>query len=132
LGQLQLTILLLSPESSRLPPFTTVETFTSFDTHEIPTTMGGNHQHNHGDQPSLVGEHERENRPVCLQSTAQEILFVLSTTAALAQGSVFAGSTIGATAIIGHDLGMKVAEITWISAGFSSVAPKSPGRLCQN
>lgn len=85
--------------------------------------MEEKNQHRLDGQLSLVGDHGRGGRPVCLKSTTQEFLFVFSTTLALAQESFFAGLTVGLTAAIGHDLGMKVAEITWISAGCSSVIP---------
>ncbi|KAE8163038.1 major facilitator superfamily domain-containing protein [Aspergillus tamarii] len=81
--------------------------------------MEEKNQHRLDGQLSLVGDHGRGGRPVCLKSTTQEFLFVFSTTLALAQESFFAGLTVGLTAAIGHDLGMKVAEITWISAGCS-------------
>lgn len=81
--------------------------------------MGGKDQHALDEQLPPIGDRERGSRPICLKSTTQEFLFVLSTTIAFAQEAFFAGLTVGLTAVIGHDLGMNIAEITWISAGCS-------------
>ncbi|OQE13654.1 hypothetical protein PENFLA_c045G01055 [Penicillium flavigenum] len=81
--------------------------------------MGEKQQHDLGDQLPPVGNHERGSRPICLKSTTQECLFVIATTIAFAQESFFTGLTVGLTAVIGRDLDMSIAEITWISAGCS-------------
>lgn len=85
--------------------------------------MGEKHQHDLDDQQPPAGDHKRGSRPICLKSTTQEFLFVIATTIAFAQESFFTGLTVGLTAVIGRDLDMTIAEITWISAGCSSVLP---------
>lgn len=60
-----------------------------------------------------------ESRPVSLNTPIQECLFVLSTTVGFAQEAFFNGITVGLTALIGRDLDMNIAEIAWISAGFT-------------
>jgi len=62
---------------------------------------------------------DEEGRPSCFKSTATEVLFVLTATMAVGMGSFTAGSTTVITAIIGEELHMSNAEITWISASSS-------------
>ncbi|OCL12931.1 major facilitator superfamily transporter [Glonium stellatum] len=58
-------------------------------------------------------------RPECFRSTAQEILFVLTATMAVAMSSFATGSVTVITSFVGRDLNMTNAEITWISASSS-------------
>lgn len=55
-------------------------------------------------------------RPECFMSTAQEILFVLTATMAVAMSSFTGGSVTVITSFVGRDLNMTNAETTWISA----------------
>lgn len=68
---------------------------------------------------SNINTQDDEARPSCFKSTATEVLFVLTATMAVGMGSFTAGSTTVVTAIIGRDLHMSNAEITWISASSS-------------
>ena len=56
------------------------------------------------------------SRPACFSSTLQECLFVLTTTMAIGQTSIFIGAAICITSRIGESLNMTAAEVTWISA----------------
>lgn len=56
------------------------------------------------------------SRPACFSSTLQECLFVLTTTMAIGQSSIFIGSVICISNRIGVALHMTAAEVTWISA----------------
>ena len=62
------------------------------------------------------------SRPVCFSSTLQECLFVLTTTMAIGQTSIFTGAAICITSRIGESLNMTAAEVTWISAAQSLAA----------
>jgi hypothetical protein len=55
-------------------------------------------------------------RPECFRSTAQEILFVLTATMAVAMSSFTGGSVTVITSFVGKDLNMTNAEITWVGA----------------
>ncbi|KIY03507.1 uncharacterized protein Z520_00198 [Fonsecaea multimorphosa CBS 102226] len=55
-------------------------------------------------------------RPACFSSFFQECLFVLTTTIAVGQSSIFTGAILCLTNSIGEDLNMTAAEVTWISA----------------
>lgn len=55
-------------------------------------------------------------RPECFTSTAQEILFVLTATMAVAMSPFAGGSVTVITSFVGRDLNMTNAEIIWISA----------------
>lgn len=55
-------------------------------------------------------------RPACFQNTLQECLFVLTTTFAIAQSSMFSGAVTCITSYVGKDLKMNSAEVTWINA----------------
>jgi len=68
-------------------------------------------------EDALAQDHEA--RPSCFNSTITEVLFVLTATMAVGMGSFTAGSTTVITALIGRDLQMTTAEITWISASSS-------------
>lgn len=57
-----------------------------------------------------------EARPECFRSTAQEILFVLTATMAVAMSSFTGGSVTVITSFVGRELNMTNAEITWVSA----------------
>ncbi|KAF1989118.1 aminotriazole resistance protein [Aulographum hederae CBS 113979] len=72
--------------------------------------------------PEVVKNHEA--RPECFKSTIQEILFVITTTMAIAMTSFLLGAVTVITADVGEDLNMTTAEISWISAssGLSSGA----------
>jgi MFS family permease len=59
------------------------------------------------------------SRPTCFNSTLQECLFVLTTTMAIGQTSIFIGAAICITSRIGVDLNMTAAEVTWIIAAQS-------------
>ena len=98
----------------------------------ILNMVGEKDQHVRHNQLPPLDDHERGSRPICLKSTIQEFLFVISTTIAFAQESFFAGLTVGLTAVIGHDLGMSIAQITWITAGCSSVIPRLSYWMEQN
>ncbi len=56
------------------------------------------------------------SRPACFNSLFQECLFVLTTTVAVGQSSIFTGAILCMTNAIGEDLGMTAAEVTWINA----------------
>ena len=56
------------------------------------------------------------SRPACFKSLFQECLFVLTTTMAVGQSSIFTGAILCMTNAIGDDLGMTAAEVTWINA----------------
>ena len=58
-------------------------------------------------------------RPECFSSTFKEILFVLTTTFAVAQSGVIIGVTCVLSSHIANDLHMTQAETTWITAGSS-------------
>ncbi len=62
------------------------------------------------------------SRPACFRNTLQECLFVLTTTMAIGQSSIFIGSAICISNRIGVALNMTAAEVTWISAGQSLAA----------
>jgi MFS family permease len=62
------------------------------------------------------------SRPACFSSTLQECLFVLTTTMAIGQSSIFTGAAICITSRIGEALNMTAAEVTWISAAQSLAA----------
>jgi MFS family permease len=55
--------------------------------------------------------------PTCFSSLLQECLFVLTTTFAIGQSSIFVGAAICITSYIGNDLNMTASEVVWISAG---------------
>lgn len=55
--------------------------------------------------------------PPCFTNLLQECLFVLTTTFAIGQSSIFVGSAICITSYIGDDLNMTASEVVWISAG---------------
>jgi MFS family permease len=56
------------------------------------------------------------SRPACFSNTLQECLFVLTTTFAIGQSSIFSGAIVCVTSYIGDDLNMTAAEVTWMSA----------------
>ena len=56
------------------------------------------------------------SRPDCFKSLLQEVLFVLTTTVAVGQSSIFSGAILCLTSFVGEDLNMTAAEVTWISA----------------
>ncbi|KIW65367.1 hypothetical protein PV04_07633 [Phialophora macrospora] len=56
------------------------------------------------------------SRPACFNSLFQECLFVLTTTIAVGQSSIFTGAILCMTNAIGEDLDMTAAEVTWINA----------------
>lgn len=56
------------------------------------------------------------SRPACFNSVFQECLFVLTSTMAVGQSSIFSGAILCMTNAIGKDLDMTAAEVTWISA----------------
>ncbi|KAK5107647.1 hypothetical protein LTR62_000928 [Meristemomyces frigidus] len=58
-------------------------------------------------------------RPSCFKSTAQEVLFVLTATMAIAMQATLAGSVTVTSSFIGRDLNMTTAEVTWISSASS-------------
>ncbi|KAK4580240.1 hypothetical protein LTR86_000443 [Recurvomyces mirabilis] len=58
-------------------------------------------------------------RPACFKSTAQEVLFVLTATMAIAMQAMLAGSVTVTSSFIGADLKMTTAEVTWISSASS-------------
>lgn len=62
------------------------------------------------------------SRPACFSSTLQECLFVLTTTMAIGQTSIFIGASICITSRIGETLNMTAAEVTWINAAQSLAA----------
>ncbi|EXJ87815.1 hypothetical protein A1O1_04742 [Capronia coronata CBS 617.96] len=55
-------------------------------------------------------------RPACFSSLLQECLFVLTTTVAVGQSSIFTGAILCMTNYIASDLDMTAAEVTWINA----------------
>jgi MFS family permease len=59
------------------------------------------------------------SRPACFNTTLQECLFVLTTTMAIGQVSIFIGAAICITSRMGVDLNMTAAEVTWIGAAQS-------------
>lgn len=60
-------------------------------------------------------------RPSCFSSTFKECAFVLTATLATAQTSLFGGLIVCISAHIADDIGMSVAEVTWLSAAQASV-----------
>ena len=56
------------------------------------------------------------DRPACFKNTFEECVFVLTTTLAIGQSSIFNGATTGILFSIASDLNMNAAEVTWISA----------------
>ena len=80
------------------------------DDHGLQRTISTN--------PSLSRTDTNPNgsRPACFRNTVQEILFVLTTTFAIGQSSIFAGALVCLTSFIGRDLHMNAAEISWINA----------------
>ena len=56
------------------------------------------------------------SRPACFKNTFEEILFVLTTTFAIAQSSLLGGVIICITSYVGRDLHMTAGEISWINA----------------
>src|ERR1700760_429108 len=70
-----------------------------------------------GDSPlTQVESNPYGSRPACFNSLFQECLFVLTTTMAVGQSSIFTGVILCMTNAIGEDLGMTAAEVTWINA----------------
>ena len=61
------------------------------------------------------------DRPECFRSTTQEVLFVLTATMAVAMSSFLTGGNIVITSLVGEQLRMTNAEITWISASSTCV-----------
>ena len=57
------------------------------------------------------------SKPACFSNLLQECLFVLTTTFAIGQSSIFIGAAICITSYIGNDLNMTASEVVWISAG---------------
>ena len=82
----------------------------SDEDHDLQRTISTN--------PSLSRTDTNPNgsRPACFRNTVQEILFVLTTTFAIGQSSIFAGALTCLTSFIGRDLNMTAAEISWINA----------------
>jgi len=58
-------------------------------------------------------------RPPCFKSTVQEVLFVLTATMAIGMASMNNGVVSVISALVGRELNMTTAEITWISAATS-------------
>lgn len=58
-------------------------------------------------------------RPACFRSTAQEVLFVISVTMAVAMASFLSGSVTVCSTFAGRNLHMSNAEITWMNAATS-------------
>ncbi|KAJ9633039.1 hypothetical protein H2204_007429 [Knufia peltigerae] len=56
------------------------------------------------------------SRPECFSNLLEECMFVLTTTVAVGQSSIFSGAILCMTNTIGEDLNMTAAEVTWISA----------------
>jgi MFS family permease len=65
----------------------------------------------------LVESNPYGSRPKCFSNLLQECLFVLTTTFAIGQSSIFFGAAICITSYIGNDLNMTASEVVWISAG---------------
>lgn len=65
----------------------------------------------------LVESNPYGSRPKCFSNLLQECLFVLTTTFAIGQSSIFVGAAICITSYIGNDLNMTASEVVWISAG---------------
>lgn len=62
------------------------------------------------------------SRPACFSSLLQECLFVLTTTVAVGQSSIFSGAILCMTNFIAEDLNMTAAEVSWINAAQTLVA----------
>ncbi|KIX03092.1 uncharacterized protein Z518_06642 [Rhinocladiella mackenziei CBS 650.93] len=75
-----------------------------------PTTSVG------GASLTLTESDPHGSRPSCFSSLVQECLFVLTTTVAVGQSSIFTGAVICMTNYIAEDLNMTAAEVTWINA----------------
>lgn len=60
-------------------------------------------------------------RPECFNSAAQEILFVVAVTMAVAMSAFLSGSVTVMITFAGRDLGMSNAEVTWMSAATAYV-----------
>ncbi|KAI1629683.1 MFS transporter [Exophiala viscosa] len=56
------------------------------------------------------------SRPACFNNLLEECLFVLTTTVAVGQSSIFSGAILCMTNTIGQDLNMSAAEVSWINA----------------
>lgn len=66
---------------------------------------------------ATVKSNQYGSRPPSFSNLLQECLFVLTTTFAIGQSSVFVGAAIGITSHIGNDLKMTASQVVWISAG---------------
>lgn len=55
-------------------------------------------------------------RPACFRNLLEECLFILTTTVAVGQSSIFSGAILCMTNTIGQDLKMTAAEVSWINA----------------
>jgi hypothetical protein len=73
-------------------------------------------------KPSSAKMDDYSDRPECFSSTLQECAFVLTATLATAQTSLFGGLIVCITSHIAEDLGMSVAEVTWLSAAQASAS----------
>lgn len=60
-------------------------------------------------------------RPDCFRSTAQEVLFVVSVTLAVAMSAFLSGTVTVSSTFAGRDLDMSNAEVTWLNAASSYV-----------
>lgn len=74
-----------------------------------PTTSVGTHV-------SLAESDPYGSKPACFNSLVQECLFVLTTTVAVGQSSIFTGAILCMTNYIARDLNMTAAQVTWINA----------------
>ena len=70
--------------------------------------------------PSLPAK-DPNARPECFNSAAQEILFVIAVTMAVAMSAFLSGSVTVSITFAGRDLEMSNAEVTWMSAATSYV-----------
>ncbi|PWY84741.1 MFS general substrate transporter [Aspergillus heteromorphus CBS 117.55] len=71
------------------------------------------------DNPPAPGACDEEARPAVFSSTAQEIVFVVVATMAIAMSSLLSGAIIVLTAEVQRDLAMTTAELTWLPASSS-------------
>lgn len=75
-----------------------------------------------GGLPSLTPVETANVRPSCFSSTIHEVLFVLTSTMAIASSSLLTGSVFVTTSYIGRDLDMTTAQVTWIASASSLTA----------
>ena len=68
------------------------------------------------DEVTSLHSKDPNSRPDCFHSNAQEILFVISVTMAVAMSAFLSGSVTVSVTFAAKDLNMSNAEITWMAS----------------